>query len=266
MQRLSSVVRDGALAIINVGSDFTVYKVHKELLVEHSDYFKRTLRSLWRSDQDTVTRLEDVDSDTFDIFVDWLYTQKLPDNAIDWIPVDEQLACDTEPYEEDVFMAGEASHRAKQLQQAKAYVLGNRLSSPQFKQAVYKIYLDELGGSDTLPCYHAVTYAFANLPADDLLLQLMVDSHCHNFCKGFDGSADAEDRKQLPREFLVRVMLRYSDLVAKHDQEPLDAADYVLSGEKGGDAQARSTIGTDEGTEVYTGSDAYDDTDTGFGF
>ncbi|KAJ4361299.1 hypothetical protein N0V95_002001 [Ascochyta clinopodiicola] len=244
-------VRDGELVTINVEAGFSEYKVHKKLLVEHLEYFTR--------EPENYISLEDVESDVFDIFIDWLYTQELPQKAIEWVSDEQHPACYTELYTEDTHTAGEYFRWEKQLQQTKAYVFGGRFQSPAFQKAVYKTILDEL---DDLPFYEAVTWAFANLPAEDPLLQLMVDANCHSFSKESDSPQEVEDRKQLPHEFLVRVMLRYGDLVSKHDREPLDAANYQLRDEKDEDKQpslmmaARKYAGFDMDTDGDWNSDS----------
>lgn len=70
------------------------YSLHRALLVEHSEYFKKALNEPWKEAQDGVVRLEDVESSVcryrlgdrcmslltiaVDVFVDWLYAQMIP--------------------------------------------------------------------------------------------------------------------------------------------------------------------------------------------
>jgi hypothetical protein len=60
----SSAVR-GELVNIRIEDDpATVYRVHKDLLVEHSEYFKSALNGPWSEAEDGIAPLEGVDHRT----------------------------------------------------------------------------------------------------------------------------------------------------------------------------------------------------------
>jgi hypothetical protein len=100
--------------------------------------------------------------------------------------------------------------------------------SPTFHREVRDSLIGDL--VDGAVYYEAVIHAFANLPARDSILELMVDSHC----KDFDEDQDSEDngemerRSKLPHEFLLRVMLRYGRLMSDGElaQADLDPCNY----------------------------------------
>jgi hypothetical protein len=56
----SSAAR-GELVNIRVGNDPVVYKIHKDPLLEHSEYFKNALNGSWSESRDGIAPLEDVD-------------------------------------------------------------------------------------------------------------------------------------------------------------------------------------------------------------
>lgn len=161
-----------------------------------------------------------------EIFVDWLYTgqvPQVPQGLREWTPVAEQSACHIGRTSEPSLFTRIVRHKLK------AYVFGVRFLSKQFKQTVFRNYLDYLHFSNERLEYHLVIYAFANLPESDPLLRHVVDQHCRNFNKYDDDKTDTEESCQLPHAFLTRVMLRYRKIVAGIEQKPLFAEDYLVA-------------------------------------
>ena len=88
---------------------------------------------------------------TVDIFVQWIYTQKLMSIGA--------YAC---PH--------------FQISRIKAAILGDRFQSPDFTKAVRYELISVLVESPLGASGEAAIYAFENLPAEDLLLNLLVDA------------------------------------------------------------------------------------------
>jgi hypothetical protein len=87
--------------------------------------------------------------------------------------------------------------------------------------------------------YEAVIRAFANLPAHDPILELMVNSHCHAFDEDQDNedNGEIERRSKFPYEFLLRVMLRCGRLMkngelARADLDPCNYHRHISDEEK----------------------------------
>ena len=77
------------------------------------------------------------------------------------------------------------------------------------------------------PSYDGIIYGFANLPKDHPMLDFLVELQCRGFSKDMDNETEIERRAQLPNEFLIRVMLRYSSF--KDEGWPvskMDPCDY----------------------------------------
>jgi hypothetical protein len=100
--------------------------------------------------------------------------------------------------------------------------------SPTFHREVRDSLIGDL--VDGAVYYEAVIHAFANLPARDSILELMVDSHCKDFDEDQDNedNGEMERRSKLPHEFLLRVMLRYGRLMSDGElaQADLDPCNY----------------------------------------
>ncbi|KAF2117803.1 hypothetical protein BDV96DRAFT_597677 [Lophiotrema nucula] len=77
---MSMAVRKGAEGLVNVkiGPDKTEYLLHRCFLIHHSEYFRKALQGDWKEAQDNEIVLEDVETGTFNVFVNWVYTRKLP--------------------------------------------------------------------------------------------------------------------------------------------------------------------------------------------
>ncbi|KAF2127077.1 hypothetical protein P153DRAFT_432919 [Dothidotthia symphoricarpi CBS 119687] len=210
-QRPSAATRD-EIVTIEIGPEHTKHLIHKALLIEHSEYFKKALNGPWKEAQNGAISLEDVDSGTFDIFVDWLYSQKLPATNRDWaFGVDES---------DNTIVA-----HARQLARIKAYTFGDRFLCLEFAKAVRNSLVDHLVTQS--PYYDVVIHAFTNLPPENPILRLLVDCHCHVFEEymDLDESEQLQKRDQLPHAFLIRVMLKYSRILAGAYEE-LDRCDY----------------------------------------
>jgi hypothetical protein len=170
------------------------------------------------------------DNTTVAVFVEWLYTRKIPATS-------DGFNDDRCPQVSDDKLWNHW-YTNTQLAMLKAYTLADRMISPDLCKAlehhIIGSFIEE--GS---PNYGAVIYAFTHLPPTNPILRVMIDSRCH-----FIGDIDDEEhngelqlRAQLPNAFLVGVMLRlakvnseqfaklkrcdHGDFVGK-----LDACDY----------------------------------------
>ncbi|KAI4652306.1 hypothetical protein J4E93_002505 [Alternaria ventricosa] len=196
MKRPSEAAQEPVFVIVEVGDTKTRYHVHRSLLVEHSEYFKKALHGPWKEAQDGVVTLEDVESSTFSIFVDWVYSQRLPKDDSEW--------CDEV---DDIRRPGRA-----QLARTKALAFGDRMLSPLFYRMVRDSLIDHL--IEETAYYEAVSYGFAHLPKDHAILDLFVETHCRVFGDSSDtaGNGELELRASLPHDFLMRVIIRYSQI------------------------------------------------------
>ncbi|KAF9693739.1 hypothetical protein EKO04_008149 [Ascochyta lentis] len=197
--RPSTAAREGAMVTVVLEPYATEYKVYKALLVEHSEYFRKALTGPWKEAEDRVFRIADVKSHTFDVFVDWLYTQRLPESRMHWCPDPDR---------------GEQCNMQLGMAYVQAYVFGDRFQTLGFKDAVGQKLCDDLDHSP--PSYETVIYAYAHLPEEDDLLQQMVNFQCAYGNPLYDDDVEEiETRKRLPTDFLVRVMVCFGDLGEK---------------------------------------------------
>jgi hypothetical protein len=84
------------MVTVKVGPDHETYRIHKALLVHHSDYFRSALRQCWKEGDEWTVVLAELEPLAFDVFVDWLYTNRIPEDAENsWLQreADEEESC-----------------------------------------------------------------------------------------------------------------------------------------------------------------------------
>ncbi|KAF1358358.1 hypothetical protein EJ07DRAFT_125033, partial [Lizonia empirigonia] len=176
------------------------YHLHWALLIQHSDYFKKALNGPWTEAQEGVIHLDDVESGPFDIFVDWLYSKKVP--------------------LEDDYHNKPTGDDNRDMIELKAIVLGDRLLAPVFAKAVQRHFVDKhLANWATssrmckAPSFDVIVYAFQILEDGNPILALLVDQHVKDYTVNSSSNVLVKGRlpeDKLPHSFLARVAHRYA--------------------------------------------------------
>jgi hypothetical protein len=182
----------GEIVAISIGPEKKLFRVHKDLICHHSEYFRTAYNGQWKESESGVA-LEDVETEVFKIFLHWLYAQDLPDTLRDLS-----------------LISGVGDGQLSQLSLIQACVFGDRFLAPRFKQHAHNMYVDL--NPNELPYYNNIKYAFQHLNEGDPLLTFFVDLQCIFWSPTFDSDDEVNDRALLPVEFLVRVMLRFQEL------------------------------------------------------
>ncbi|KAF1834986.1 hypothetical protein BDW02DRAFT_620594, partial [Decorospora gaudefroyi] len=166
------------------------YHIHKALLVHHSEYFRKALTGPSKGAQEGVVNLEDVEPDKFvlvNIFVHWLYTQSLP------------------PCTEWDRMVDTVNDRS--LLKMKAYAFADRFLVPELRRMVNNSFVafTDLGCAAALLCY--TQEAYATIPVDRPILQLLVDAHCERWTPCVEVHLP-NMLAEYPHAFVVRALRR----------------------------------------------------------
>ena len=169
--------------VIEVGPSHTKFRVYKEVLTYHSEYFCRALSGTWKEAVEGRVVLEDVEApicefaptkrtkhneftDTaitplVEFAVNWMYHGTLPKTPGEWCEVIEGVPlkdADTLPLQ--------------------VYILCDRLAIDELKIAVNNNFVDMFRTRTV--SYEGIIFAFKNLPADNSLLDYLVGVHCSN--------------------------------------------------------------------------------------
>ncbi|KAH6639640.1 hypothetical protein C7974DRAFT_373850 [Boeremia exigua] len=209
-QNYGEMMRDDVVKL-KIGADHVEYFVHPGFLLQHSEYFRRLLNGNWKEVAEEAICLDDVDCKTFEIFLQWLYTQRYP--------TDDQFRAETPP--------GSTSGRAMQLARIKACEFGDRFMASGYLLASENALIDSLIVDTQIPFYDTIIYAFTHLRSDSPILQALIDSHC--FCwheqSDTEKNGELQLRSQLPHSFLLGVALRYMQ-TQDGQRRLLDRCDY----------------------------------------
>lgn len=182
--------------------------MQKAFLMHYSEYFKNALIGSWKEAKEGIIHLADVDCSPFNVFVDWIYTQKLPVGPAKWRTTSEDQNSDDQG-----------------IALVKLYVFANRFLVPTLRKALtHKILhtLDEVNRGAVRPLsYASVIYAFNNLPSTDPMLDMFVDL----YHMSWTSESDIDPKQiglfpQLPHEFLLRFMRRVGTAREKQGSSP----------------------------------------------
>lgn len=212
----NSEATTGEVVAIAIGPNKKVFRLHKDILCSESEYFRTAYNGLRKEAVKGVT-LEDVEVEVFSIFVHWLYTQQMS------------------TYEDEGKYIGAEKFGFMLL---KACIFANRFLIADFERIVHNLLIDHMVdfGCST---YEHFIFAYENLPEDSLVLKLMVEMQCLRWELDFDGDEEKQRRLDLPKEFLVQVMVRLVELrdcnIALQDRdieiEEFDAEDFYMQEE-----------------------------------
>ncbi|KAF2035615.1 hypothetical protein EK21DRAFT_107137 [Setomelanomma holmii] len=187
--RISEVVGT-ATVIVRIGAEAKDYPLHQELLRYWSGYFRGALSGDWTETDDEVIHLEDVDIDAFQVFVDWLYTKRLP------------------PCVYDLWKEGEKTPSVKFA----SYVLADRLLVAELKADLMDMIVHQFANKGIRPTPELIIHLFDNLPESDPMLQFVVDAYCLGDWSKSSKMKPEEEVDRLPRDALVRMTLQLNKL------------------------------------------------------
>ncbi|KAJ8112979.1 hypothetical protein OPT61_g4786 [Boeremia exigua] len=203
-------MRENVVKVV-IGPDHTEYYVHSGLLKQHSEYFKRALNGNWKESDENTIRLVDVECKTFDIFLEWLYTQ--------WYPPNSQFHDGFDDDDGWIYDWAE-------LERVKACAFGDRFQATEFLKASENALIDVLiRYQNGFPNREVVELAFECLPSSSPVLKALMDSHCYYRKSYYHDSLESEEAEAverlsgLPERFLIGVAWRCMKLLNNGGEE-----------------------------------------------
>lgn len=176
-----------------MGSEEAKSVVHKHILCRSSEFFQAAYRGEWREAIDKVVRLPEVDPDTFDLYLGWLYTKQidLPSVPAAGFRDDEAL----EQEEDDLLHS-----------LINAYALGDVVADTSFRNAVVDKARDMLIPPHpkrvVLPGFREITELYCRVPRRPKLSRLFVDIWVFYLA---DGASFAKHLQDIPTDFVAEV-------------------------------------------------------------
>jgi hypothetical protein len=199
INNFSVTARQGPVqnVVIEVGPNHTQYHLPKTLLTHYSEYFDKALNGLWKQSSGEPIKLDDVSPTVFNLFVNWLYSQKNPylfawNSASEW----DMDGVEALKYNECAML------------EIMLYAFADRSLVPTLYTGLNRLLT---AGKYGAPSLDVITYAFNHLPDTEPVLQFIVDVYCSR--DAFSYKFEPEDKvrgweEKLPCEFLLRVAMR----------------------------------------------------------
>lgn len=165
-----------------MGLDKKPFIIHKDLLCHYSVYFKKAFNGEFREAAESLVELVDTDTTTFGVIVDWLYTQRVPNENGEWAQSSTQQGLDKEELQDPYSTILTSVH-----------IFADRLDMPQLRAATLeKLYTRYTARG--VPWYETITMAFENLPATSPLLLFYLHLYVYRWNEGSDGPEEIEMR------------------------------------------------------------------------
>jgi hypothetical protein len=161
--------------------------------------------------------IDDLEFAPFNVFVDWLYTGKIPRSPKEWLLQFEVISGSALNMDDDQDESGSLC--------LETYVVADRLGVQELLKAINKRFVDSQ--AECSPWYGSVIYALKNIPAERLILKFVMGAHCA-YARNQDEVDLREENAletQLPSGFLLPVMKRYRHMLGKQP-ELLRPCDY----------------------------------------
>ncbi|KAH5329889.1 hypothetical protein HBI23_129520 [Parastagonospora nodorum] len=204
----------GPVTTIEVGSERKRYHVHTELLKYHSSSYKSYFNDLGDRNVGAVLEIPDTSFRAFNLFVHYIDTQSMP------LDQDKFMDLINQPGEE----GGWTEHTP--VETTKGFLLAEKLSAPGFRATINKYFMFVWNQGlcewfDKLEMHDMATAMINKVPQERVIWQFLVDECCLPYkYKRFvlNVAEDKEGEEGLSREFLLRCMRRFRELVEESEQ------------------------------------------------
>jgi hypothetical protein len=150
----------------------------------------------------------------FNIFVHWLYTQQLPSGNLHGMAYPNE-ALESHNREEWLYSSG----------QLRVCAFGNRFLVAELERIAHNNYINIFLDVLCSPEYEDIIFAYENLPGHSLILKLMVKLHSHCWYPSLDSDEEKQIHLDLPKAFLVGVMIKQGELRSARECEEELAGD-----------------------------------------
>lgn len=205
------------------------FLVHKEFVCYYSPALRAAFNSSFVEGQTQTYRLEDISTNAFRLFVQWLYSQKMdlhvgidsvPDNSVQPVAGAGKNGSNgpgsgsdgNDGNKEDK----EEARRAQDLDLAQLWVVGDRLFIPSLQNAVILAWYKLWHSNDGRSCSTSwINYAYEHTCVGSHLRNLAVDELAYPV----NPDEIKKHAEELPREMLIDLTLVYSKAVWPIDEE-----------------------------------------------
>jgi hypothetical protein len=191
----SHSAHNATFARVVVGKKAQLFTIHLELLTHYSPFFHNALKGSFKEAHEKLVTLPDTSSRVVELFVHWLYHQRLPTKG----DSPQLLAMYLD--DKDAYV---------QLENlVDLYIFCDKYDVPKLKRLCLDAAFQHLEEEHILPNFPTARILFENLEADrDPLCRLWVDQYCYYSVGGIWAP---EDIQTLPPTFVIKVLDQYAN-------------------------------------------------------
>ena len=214
--------------------------MHLDLLTHHSPFFRATLTGSFKEADEKLVTLPDTASNTFELFVHWLYYQRLPVET----DSSELFALYDDAEDDEVLYESLVS----------LYIFCDKYDVPGLKRECLDTLFSEITDHHCLPQFNIVQRTFSNLETDqDPLCRFLVEYYCYYSDESLWALKDVQD---LPWTFKAKVMAHYANMAfGGRDAYSLELCkyhDHATSKERKKCEKKREKTEKEEKTTLYS--------------
>ncbi|KAL1797235.1 hypothetical protein ACET3X_003841 [Alternaria dauci] len=187
---------NATFAQIIVGPHKRCFTVHLDLLVYHSRFFRAALTGSFKEASEKVVTLPHATTGIFELFVHWLYYQRLP----------------METDSSELFASYRKADNPFVVQESLVllYAFCDQYAVPGLKRLCLDTLFYEVTEEPSLPHFDIVRTTFVNLETEqDPLCRFWVDHYCY---WGGENCWTVESIQDLPLTFVTKVLNQYTNL------------------------------------------------------
>ena len=197
----------GAVVEISVGEggDARSFWIYKDLICFRSPFFENALSHNWKESEDNVIRLPEDEPEIFDLYVQVLFTGKIPVGEV--MSIDESEKDEANSEDEAVKQAS-----LEYIRLGKLYVFAEKLQDVTTKNLTVTAFVEALSlrrlGMRHFPNSDVITLIYNGTPKPCPIRELLVDIYAIYAVPSWWGKDVAED---YPKDFLFDTMRRLTE-------------------------------------------------------
>jgi hypothetical protein len=141
----NSVACQGEIVTVYIGPEKKPYNVHEDLICYHSEYFRTAYNGQRREAEEGVV-LADIESEVFNLFLHWMYTQNIPSSDYDITSIAyPSFVDDFANMDFTNFLTNFEDIVTCDFLTLRSCIFGDRFLAPKFKEAAHNAFVDLRG-------------------------------------------------------------------------------------------------------------------------
>ncbi|KAK8228341.1 hypothetical protein HDK77DRAFT_486837 [Phyllosticta capitalensis] len=185
---------DQEIVTIEVGEEGRVFRMHKSVLSEVSQFFVKAFKGDFKEGKERKMKLADVEPEVFKIIGHWIYTRELPS-------VKDADGNDVELLWEYLMSS--------------AYIFAEVYLIEQLAKDIHCCYRERYRSNTSYPRAITIMRVFKNVREDASLCQLFVERFSNHWDPLLASAIDKKLYNELPQSFALKCMLKFSDKLKK---------------------------------------------------